>query len=426
MAFNTARCSATMDSVPEISPESSFKVLSSQRNEKISNPDIVDGPRPPVYIVDLDLPPRQRYQQIGKDFKEQFLELTPLFDSIISTLPYSKLISFIARIILRRIHNSEEEDEIKGLVDVSGIPLFLMIAFNTLLDTFMGCTSGAVKLTEDPYAAESSNEDRDKMVHFRTLDWGMDGLRDLVIQIDYQKEGKIIAHAITYAGFVGVLTGVRKDLSVSLNFRPTADEDTPRAKVAYHKLLVLLGLRPSVSSQLRSFLLPRGKKDAPTFEEILQNFAKTPCTPAYVTLCNGSQAVFIEKDIRRAKMNLSEEFVSGTNHDTHTEAWKPEDYKKFALRNDAVGMDLDLLEDSQHRKGCISRLYENSSRPVPKASRKRARRKAKGGIGIDNVVSWCQTWPITNECTHFSCVMDPKEGEISWVKYHPEPPESGD
>ncbi|KAF3213023.1 hypothetical protein TWF106_009599 [Orbilia oligospora] len=417
-----------MDTIMEIPPESSFEVLNSQPSEKDPKPDLVGGPRPPVYIVNLDLPPRQRYQEIGKDFKDQFLELTPLFDSILATLPYNKLISFIARVILRRVHNSEEQDEIKGLVDVTDIPLFLMIAFNTFLDTFMGCTSGAVRLAENPHATEPSSEDRDKMVHFRTLDWGMDELRDFIIQIDYQKEGKTIAHAITYAGFVGVLTGVRKDLSVSLNFRPTADEDTPRAKVAYHKLLVLLGFRPSVSSQLRSFLLPRGKKHPPTFEEILQEFAKTPCTPAYVTLCNGSQAVFIEKDIRRAKMNISEEFISGTNHDTHTEAWKPEDYKGFALRTDAaaVGMALELLEDSQHRKTCITRLYEHTSRPVPKTFRRRGRRKAEGGIGMSNVVTWCQTWPITNECTHFSCVMDPKEGEISWVKYHPEPPESGD
>ncbi|KAF3089758.1 hypothetical protein TWF569_001525 [Orbilia oligospora] len=198
-----------MDTIMEIPPESSFEVLNSQPSEKDPKPDLVGGPRPPVYIVNLDLPPRQRYQEIGKDFKDQFLELTPLFDSILATLPYNKLISFIARAILRRVHNSEEQDEIKGLVDVTGIPLFLMIAFNTFLDTFMGCTSGAVRLAENPYATEPSSEDRDKMVHFRTLDWGMDELRDFIIQIDYQKEGKTIAHAITYAGFVGVLTGVR-------------------------------------------------------------------------------------------------------------------------------------------------------------------------------------------------------------------------
>ncbi|KAK6505641.1 hypothetical protein TWF481_007532 [Arthrobotrys musiformis] len=417
-----------MDSNTEISPvESSFQVLNSQPSEKVPKPRCSDSLCPPVYIVNLDLPPRQRYTQIGKDFKSQFLHLTPLFDSILSELPCNNLISFIARIILRRVHNPEEQDEIKGLVDATGVPLFLMIAFNTFLDTFMGCTSGAVRLFDDPHSTKASNEDRDKMVHFRTLDWGMDGLRDLIIQIDYQKKGKTIAHAITYAGFVGVLTGVRKDLSISLNFRPSADENTSRAKVAYHKLLVLLGLRPSVSSQLRGFLLPRGKQSPPTFEKILKTFAKTPCTPAYVTLCDGSKAVFIEKDIRRAKMNLSEDFVSGTNHDVHTEAWKPEDYKNFALRGDSLGMAMELLEDSQHRKTCVGRLYQNASTPSSsRASRRSRRGRSRTGIGLQNVVSWCETWPITNECTHFSCVMDPKEGEISWVKYHLEPPESGD
>ncbi|KAK6532878.1 hypothetical protein TWF281_007050 [Arthrobotrys megalospora] len=413
-----------MDSSSQITPESSFRVINSKPNEKTLNPEIGAGPQPPVYIINLDLPPRQRYQQIGRDYKEKFLHLTPLFDDILSELPYNNVISFIARIILRRVHNSEEQDEIKGLVDVTGVPLFLMIAFNTFLDTFMGCTSGAVRLAEDPHATNGQDEDRDKMVHFRTLDWGMDGLRDLIIQIDYQRGGVTIAHAITYAGFVGVLTGVRKDLSISLNFRPSADENTSRASVGFHKLLVLLGFRPSVSSQLRSFLLPNKKKDPPGLEKILQAFPKTPCTPAYVTLCNGAQAVFIEKDIRHVKMNSSEEFVSGTNHDTHMESWKPEDYKEFTLQKDALGMALELLEDSQHRKTCITRLYENANNM--KSLRRSSRRKIEGGISVRTVVSWCQTWPITNECTHFSCVMDPKEGEISWVKYHLEPPESGD
>ncbi|KAK6335956.1 hypothetical protein TWF730_003331 [Orbilia blumenaviensis] len=416
----------TIVEAPLPAQESSFKVLNSKRNEKALESGNDASPRPPIYIVNLDLPARERYKQIGTDFKYRLLQITPLFDEILSELPCSKLIAFIARIILRRVHNSEEQDEIKGLVDATGVPLFLMIAFNTFLDTFMGCTSGAVRLVEDPRLPEGSGEDRDKMVHFRTLDWGMDGLRDLIIEINYQKGGEIVARAITYAGFVGVLTGVRKDLSISLNFRPSADDNTSRARVIYHKLLVLLGLRPSVSSQLRSFLLPKGDQDPPTFEKILETFPKTPCAPAYVTLCNGSQAVFIEKDIRRAKMNVSDEFVSGTNHDVHMESWKSEHYKEFALRSDALGMALELIQESQHRKTCIVRLYESARNINTRGTRRSSRRKNVKGIGLDNVVAWCQTWPITNECTHFSCVMDPKEGGISWVKYHLEPPESED
>lgn len=58
------------------------------------------------------------------------------------------------------------------------------------------------------------------MLHFRTLDWGMDGLRKLVVRLEYVKDGQRIGTTVGYVGFVGILTAVRKDLSLSLNFRP--------------------------------------------------------------------------------------------------------------------------------------------------------------------------------------------------------------
>ena len=62
------------------------------------------------------------------------------------------------------------------------------------------------------------------MLHFRTLDWGMDPLRRVICQLDFttKPHGPIFASTITYVGFVGVLTGVRQGLSVSLNFRPVS------------------------------------------------------------------------------------------------------------------------------------------------------------------------------------------------------------
>lgn len=49
--------------------------------------------------------------------------------------------------------------------------MHLLVAFNVLLDLFMGCTSGGAKLSVE-----------DRMLHFRTLDWGMDPLRKVIVQ----------------------------------------------------------------------------------------------------------------------------------------------------------------------------------------------------------------------------------------------------
>jgi hypothetical protein len=54
---------------------------------------------------------------------------------------------------------------------------------------------------------ESVRKEADaKMLHFRTLDWGMDSLRKLIVQLEFvnEKGGSVIARSITYAGFVEV------------------------------------------------------------------------------------------------------------------------------------------------------------------------------------------------------------------------------
>lgn len=53
-----------------------------------------------------------------------------------------------------------------------------------------------------------------RMLHFRTLDWGMDELRSVIVVLEFVRSDspepeKVIGRTITYAGFVGVLTGVR-------------------------------------------------------------------------------------------------------------------------------------------------------------------------------------------------------------------------
>jgi len=113
--------------------------------------------------------------------------------------------------------------------------MHLLVAFNVLLDLFMGCTSGGTKLSS-----------KNMMLHFRTLDWGMDPLRKVIVQLEYIRDRVKVASAITYVGYVGVLTGIRKELSMSLNFRPIHNASTWLASFRFylHHALALFGFRP--------------------------------------------------------------------------------------------------------------------------------------------------------------------------------------
>jgi hypothetical protein len=173
----------------------------------------------PTYRIDLSLPPEQRYLQVATDFGPKMRAIIPLFDEVLtSMIPWPRLrrwIEFLASIFLRRVYSSEETQELKSIAKASGVELYIIIALNVLLDSLLGCTSGGVLTSVEKKGGkreEATEEER--MMHFRTLDWGMDSLRSVLVVLEFvrsksEEPEKVIARTVTYAGFVGVLTGVR-------------------------------------------------------------------------------------------------------------------------------------------------------------------------------------------------------------------------
>ena len=186
--------------IPTEEPISSSDSIREASSKK-SYPSLSDNP--PIYTVDLSLPPSQRYVQVATDYKGFVSELTVLFKEIVSEIGLSAgFVTALARTFLWRLCSKEQTEEIRGIGEVTGVDMYLLVAFNVLLDLFMGCTSGGIRVKDGGIA---------KMLHFRTLDWGMDVLRKVIVQLEFVEHpgGEVIARSITYVGFVGVLTGVR-------------------------------------------------------------------------------------------------------------------------------------------------------------------------------------------------------------------------
>lgn len=174
----------------------------------------------PVYKIDLSLPANLRYVALAKDFGPKMQTLTHLFDEIVESVSPNKyvrrLIKFLAGILLFRLYSAEETQEIKGIARASGVKLYLLVALNVILDSLLGCTSGGVMVAEKDSRNKNGQEGNagTRMMHFRTLDWGMEPLRDVLVVLEYVRSDSkepdaVIARTVTYAGFVGVLTGVR-------------------------------------------------------------------------------------------------------------------------------------------------------------------------------------------------------------------------
>lgn len=172
----------------------------------------------PTYRIDLSLPPSERYVQLGKDFASKMQKITPLFDEVLRpAIPRRWLrrwIATLAWLFLFRVYSAEETAEIRGISKAAGIDMYFLVALNVLLDSMLGCTSGAVMTTPKGSRKKGAQTEEKRMMHFRTLDWGMDPLRSVLVVLEFirsksEDPNKVIGRTITYAGYVGVLTGVK-------------------------------------------------------------------------------------------------------------------------------------------------------------------------------------------------------------------------
>jgi hypothetical protein len=330
----------------------------------------------------------------------------------------------------------------------------------------MGCSSGGAAVHDNNPLSPSSI----KMVHFRTIDWAMPSLRRVLVILDFvlEPEGEVVASSITYAGFVGVLTGVRRGVSMSLNFRAVRERESEGwgrwmgdLRYYWHLGLVLVGCRRGIGSTLRGYLVPRrgrgtaaaaaavdsSASELPFYAEIVElSCRERPVlsTAYYLCVSSGRETTVIEKDLKTAKLRSSTEFIVVTNadiDDDDEDAAEAGSKKKAMSKRPgkkarptmkapsppATALD-ELIEDANERKVCAEKNYRSLLRRQAKASRQ--------GCGVDSeapadlsallpsvedIVELVQKYPTTNECTHFAAVLDPLEGRITRCRHWLEP-----
>ncbi|KAK2601274.1 hypothetical protein N8I77_010737 [Diaporthe amygdali] len=382
----------------------------------------------PVYTIDLSRPPALRYTELVHDFRHKIPRLTDLFEEVIVGfgLPL-KATRRLAKLALRRVHSKEQTEEIRGISEASGVDMYLLVCLNTLLDLFMGCTSGGARVK----MGRAGNNKQTRMLHFRTLDWAMDPLREVVVQLNFVKEphGNIIARSITYVGFVGTLTAIRPGLSMSLNFRPYHNNSYSRTsnfQFHYHRMLVLLGRRPSISSTLRSFLLPspssHGNGHMDTLAAVQRRLPSLPSTAAYLIFNDGQQTMVMEKDRVTAHTSISSSFIAITNHDASSDSNPASTTDSDAAKLAVTGMN-EMVEESRDRMQCIESKWKKAE-----AAFKRRRKNVNQddadmpmSVTAAQLVKWVEAWPITNECTHYATIMDPSAGDFVYITRYLEP-----
>ncbi|XP_075926697.1 acid ceramidase [Petromyzon marinus] len=236
----------------------------------------------PWYKIDLDLPPAQRWTKLITEKKAELVSLVDLIKQLAGDFfPSGKLVEIIDVALgpLASTFPAPFADELKGISEVSGVPLGEVVLYNVFYEVFTVCTSLVAMDTKG------------KMYHARNLDFGLfmgwdsrnnswmvpARLAPLVVNLDFQRSGKTVFRSTNFAGYVGMLTGMRPAaFTLTMNERFNIDG-------GYIGIIEwILGQR---DGHWMSFLTRSVLENATSYDEALKMLTDTPMlAPAYFIL----------------------------------------------------------------------------------------------------------------------------------------------
>eukprot|EP00730_Choanoeca_flexa_P017887 TRINITY_DN8660_c0_g2_i1.p1 TRINITY_DN8660_c0_g2~~TRINITY_DN8660_c0_g2_i1.p1 ORF type:complete len:391 (+),score=101.35 TRINITY_DN8660_c0_g2_i1:48-1175(+) len=179
----------------------------------------------PWFDIDLDKAPQDRWTEVVAPLSK---EIHDMIYQVIDLLPVK-----LRETVMEDLDQGADRvldafpapfgDEIRGIANATGIDVAALILFNIGYELEGGCTSMVVK------------DNNGLLYHARNLDFGLffgwdktnhtwklaELLRPLLFNARVVKDGKTLYNATYYAGFVGLLTGMKTggfSLSVDTRF----------------------------------------------------------------------------------------------------------------------------------------------------------------------------------------------------------------
>ena len=162
-----------------------------------------------MFTIDLNVNPKDRWKEVTR----RYCHLWPLLMAKMENQEGTEHLKSVLEGHLTRLGRREDwMDEMRGIAEHSNGS----ITFDSLVNLNL-----SYELTEECGCTSIVSRRSDGTIYLaRTLDWmWTDILRSLTIQVRFVRGKKELFTASTIAGYVGVLTGVRKRLSVSINYR---------------------------------------------------------------------------------------------------------------------------------------------------------------------------------------------------------------
>jgi hypothetical protein len=222
----------------------------------------------PKYIVDLDSPADKRWNQIVNDYADHLPNVVSMTEDILGSGCGASLATTVFATAAKTgfVYYA---DELRGIAKASGVPLGKVVLLQIAYEAFAACTSIVV---DGPNGYP---------LHIRTMDWDMPELQPLTIQVEFVSKGRVVYQATTWAGYVGVLTGIRNDgYSVSVNYRRTKEGSDNMLGGIIENLK-----RGAAGGWPVSFLVRECMETCSTFDEVVASLQQSELmAPVYLTV----------------------------------------------------------------------------------------------------------------------------------------------
>ena len=157
-------------------------------------------------MVNLDQPPGERWSHIV----QAYVEVLPNVINLIDTILGEGIVASIANAVfsgLNRIGVVYYHQELEGIAKVSGIPVGKVALLQIAYEVFAACTSIVVDMDMTQNDGESGHSTVTPF-HIRTMDWEMEMLDQLTIEVDFVKNGNVVYTGTSWAGYVGLLVSL--------------------------------------------------------------------------------------------------------------------------------------------------------------------------------------------------------------------------
>ncbi|XP_037569256.1 acid ceramidase-like [Dermacentor silvarum] len=178
----------------------------------------------PSFVINLDLPPRERWVEVAKAKETEVYKMHEALKNLTVDVLGDRVLKLIDTEMPKLLSTLPWQftEEMKSLSEITGLPLGEVVLYNVFYEFFTVCTS---------IVAQDANGE---IYHARNMDFGLflgwdsqnhtwamtEVLRPTVIKLDFQRSQKTVFKAVSFAGYLGILTGVKQGaFSMTVNER---------------------------------------------------------------------------------------------------------------------------------------------------------------------------------------------------------------